>query len=338
MELARRAAKTFAADTAETQPLSSPVSSAVAAVLSKPDDATPVEDDSQPTCEPVKRSLQKDFVEESFGDQRGLELPVSQLGDQEMPDNQLGEYPDPMLCAVPSLDEQQAPEQVVVTSVFDDPDPEQVPKQVVVTSVFDDADPEQLPLEPRDEEADVATVPAVTAVGGQYQTSEEESAMAGPSDMAAEGVEDVPSASDPMDAAVHGPGVEEMLSAEEGLDEEPPVVTRRAQWGLKPAPKRRGRRPATPQAAAPKPAAAKARGGSKRTAHYLTIDDIVPPTSASRRSLKQRREGQPQGRRFNLLQWKLAQMRLMIRPRLKRTKRTKLFGYLFQRRVPRRLH
>lgn len=99
--------------------------------------------------------------------------------------------------------------------------------------------------------------------------------------MAAKGVEDVPSASDSMDAAVHGPGLEEMLDAEEGLDEEPPVVTRRDQWGLKPAPKRRGRRPATPQAAAPKPAAAKARGGSKRTAHYLTIDDIVPPTSAS---------------------------------------------------------
>ena len=276
MELARRAAKTFAADSAETQPLSSPLSSTLAAVLSKPGDAAPGEDDSQPTLGPVKRSLQKDFVEESFGGQHGLP------DELELPDNQLGEYPDPMESVMPSLDEQKAPEQADVASIFDCPDAEQVPQQLVVTSVFDDADPEQLPFEPRGDEVDVAALPAVTGAGSQHQTSEEESAMAGPPDSFAKGMEDEPSASDPMDAAEGGPGVEEMLDAEEGLNEEPPVVSRRSQWELKPAPKRRGRRPATPQAAAPKPAAApKARGGSKRTAHYITIDDIVPPTSAA---------------------------------------------------------
>eukprot|EP00435_Cladocopium_sp_Y103_P059969 s51_g21.t1 len=307
LELARRAAKTFAADTAETQPLSSPMSSAVAAVLSKPGEAMHVPDDSQPTFEPtfeaVKRSLQKDFVGESFGDQHCLEMPNNQLGEhQEMPDNQLGEYPDPMeypmpdnqlgeypeeypdpmLCDAPSQDEKQAPEQVVVTSVPDD--------EQVVTSVFDDPGPEQLALTPRDYEADGATMHSKTSEGSD---SEEKPAMAEPSDMPAKGVEDEPSASVPMDGAVdhtddEAPGrdLEEMLEAGEGLDdEEPPLVTRRSQWGLKPAPKRRGRRPATPQAAAPKPrpkaAPTTRRGGSKRTAHYMTIDDIVPPTSAA---------------------------------------------------------
>lgn len=263
MELARRAAQTFAADSAETQPLSSPMSSAVAAVLSKPDDARPAED-LQPTIGPVQRSLQKDF--ESSGVQNCLGLPDNQLGDQEMemPDNQLGEYPEPLLFA-DSLDEQQAPEQAVVTSVFDDPYAE----QVVVTSVFDDADPEQLPLEPRDDQADGATVPALTQAPSLSAGSEEPAmAEAELLDMPAKGLEDESSASDPMDADVDCPGhkddaenipgqdlVEEMLEADERLDEEPPLVTRRKQWGLKPAPKRRGRRPATPQAAAPKPKA-----------------------------------------------------------------------------------
>ena len=72
--------------------------------------------------------------------------------------------------------------------------------------------------------------------------------------------------------------VEAMIDAgheEPGEDEseEPPMVTRKRQWELKPAPKKRGRQP---KAAAAKPKAApKVRG--RKPAVCITIDDIVQP-------------------------------------------------------------
>ena len=60
-------------------------------------------------------------------------------------------------------------------------------------------------------------------------------------------------------------------------DDEPPVVTRREQWGLKPPAKPRGRKPGVPKPKAePKP-----RGRPRLPPLpkvFMTIDDILPPT------------------------------------------------------------
>ena len=76
--------------------------------------------------------------------------------------------------------------------------------------------------------------------------------------------------------------------------EEPPVVTRRDQWGLKPLPKRRGRKPATPKPKdEPKPKREPRGGGSRKARHFITIDDIVPPTPAPPRAAAASSQAEP---------------------------------------------
>ena len=167
-------------------------------------------------------------------------------------------------------------------------------------------------------------------------------------------------------------------------DEEPPLVTRREQWELKPLPKRRGRKPATPKPKdEPKPKRGPRGGGSRKTQHFITIDDIVPPTPAppraaapsqvepvegvqdfhpetnkekvkkakkdngkkekeekvkkdkvKKRRLRGSRGREPSQQRKRPSGRVLMQVKVTMRPELRRTKRTKLFGHLFQKLLP----
>ena len=326
MELARRAASTFARDNAETQPLQEGLTDAVASSMSSngfgAKNAMDVGDGSTAT---IKRSLQKEFagsteVSKTDGveaEDSALTAPVESVAvDLEAPKTPTREASKAPLAEA-ELPQPPALEAETPVAKVQFPNP---------TSIFDDdeLEPEmqypdnQLGLEPseggspmqvdKDKEIDIEDGMKQPLLHG------------GPSGQSG-------SAQDVLAVGVDQPSVEARRSVDDGVDvgkcsstdagadhsldpvpaaaaagaavvpdedEEPPVVARREQWGLKPLPKRRGRKPATPKPKdEPKPKRGPRAGGSRKTSHYITIDDIVPPTPAPPRAAAASSQAEP---------------------------------------------
>lgn len=325
MELARRAASTFAKDNAETQPLQEGLTDAVASSMSSDGfgakNAMDVGDGSTTT---LKRSLQGEFagsaeVSKTDGveaEDSTLTAPVESVAvDLEAPKTPTGEASEAPVAEA-ELPQPPALEAKTPVAKVQFPNP---------TSIFDDVlEPEmqypdnQLGLEPseggspmqvdKDKEIDIEDGMKQPLLHG------------GPSGQSG-------SAQDVLVVGVDQPSCEARRSVDDGIDvgkcsstdagadhsldpvpaaaaagaavvpdedEEPPVVTRRDQWGLKPLPKRRGRKPATPKPKdEPKPKRKPRAGGSRQTQHFITIDDIVPPAPAPPRAAAASSQAEP---------------------------------------------
>lgn len=308
LELAKRRASKFAMDNAETQPLPPSLSDAVAsagalALTPSPDHAGAVQE-MMPTddgCDDgLRRSLQRQFsAEEHLGVADGSQeaTPVGGVADgsQEaapvdhglegaVPDHELGLVPNPVEDQLGDL-VAKADEAPMAACDALDQMPDHVPPSVekeLDCQLIEDAFVEKQQAVPTP--ANPETTPSVEALCSAVPApSQPVNACEGA--LMAGGCDDEPMLED-ENGEMGEMKDEKMVVADEISDggeddEEPPVVPRRDQWSLRPAPKPRGRKPkAAAKAKEAKPKTAPRTGGRKNTRKFITIDDIVPPTPA----------------------------------------------------------
>ena len=289
----------------ETQPLASPLASAVVIEEMKQGPVVEVQADEAEADTSLRRSLQSDFALSAAGTaQDAIDAPTPV--EMEYPDNQLGLLSSPYSPTSPAPEETE-PKVPHPCHQEQNGDPLVCEAKVDVDQAMGDAEhvtrvpdpvlPEQEACvpDPSPEDApELEEVGAKLAEHDQPLQHQEQSLQASQPLCDQQVVEEIAS----QDEADF---VEAMADFGGGSDgEEPPVVRRTEQWSLKPPGKPRGRPAKAERAeksdeeskgkvkALPKSrtkrAAPKRKPGARRTKHYITIDDIVPPTPAPPRA------------------------------------------------------
>lgn len=285
-------------DTAETQPLGEGLATAVASALAavpEPKVATFEENKGlmDNNDDGLKRSLQRQFSSMITEDPYGECPNADDEPMEEVPDNQLGLRSE---CSSPMCESNEAHTAPALEckGPGGHDEPSEQPAAAGPSDMHEaggDSASDVLQTVPVREPANDAKPPEPEEGQPMHAKPEEEHPMqaepepaeAEPSDPVGKVNVESPEAfaETHVSAAAPAAALKDDVEVIPEDEDEPPVVTRRDQWGLKPPSKPRGRKPATPKPKdEPKPKA-KAKAGSKGVnLKWITIDDVLEPTPA----------------------------------------------------------